>query len=144
MKEFIKPTEINALFRKYAVPENVDIVSIDIDGQDFWVFMALDYRPTLFILEYNPNFMQLHQKATVPFNERFRWDLTKYYGSSLGALVKLAADKGYKLVYANGVNAFFVRSDFLQNAADFVEESLNVYVDQHGADALQRRWEIIE
>ncbi len=143
-REFIKPTNINGLFRKYNVPDNVDIVSIDIDGQDFWIMMALDYRPTLMIVEYNPNFLQTHQKMTVPFNERFRWDATNYYGASLGALSHLAHDKGYKLVYANGVNAFFVLEKMLANPEDFNDISLNVAHAQHLPDHLMRRWEVIE
>jgi hypothetical protein len=141
MREFIKPTEINGLFRKYNVPANVDVVSIDVDGQDFWILMALDYRPTLFVVEYNPNYFHLFQKVTVPFNETFQWDGTKYYGSSLGGLIKLAGDKGYKLVYANGVNAFFVMEDLIQNKQDFNDDVLNVVLDQHPADHLGRRWE---
>ena len=140
-QEFIKPTAINGLFRKYGVPETVDVVSIDIDGQDFWIMMALDYRPTLFIVEYNPNFYWVSQQFTVPFNEKFRWDHTKYYGASLGALIKLGQDKGYKLVYANGVNAFFVMDSLLANPGDFDDARLNVVQDQHLVDNWQRRWE---
>lgn len=143
-KEFIKPTEINGLFRKYGVPRDVDVVSIDVDGQDFWIMMALDYRPTLFIVEYNPNFFQIHQRLTVPFDERFRWDGTKYYGASLGGLCKLAGDKGYRLVYANGVNAFFVMEDLIENKQDFDEAALNVFHDQHMHDHLARRWEVLD
>jgi hypothetical protein len=142
-KEFIRATEINGLFRKHGVPSDVDVVSIDIDGQDFWVLMALDYRPILFIVEYNPNFMQLHQKLTVPFDENFRWDVTKYYGASLGAIIKIAEDKGYKLVYANGVNAFFVDRSLLANPDEFENGQLNVVVDQFNADHLRRRWETL-
>ncbi len=142
-KEFIRASEINALFRKHKVPRDVDIVSIDIDGQDLWILMALDYHPTLFIVEYNPNFVQTHQKLTVPFDQHFRWDGTKYYGASLGALIKIAEDKGYKLVYANGVNAFFVDSDLIQNITDFDNDELNQYADQHLSDHMHRRWEIL-
>jgi hypothetical protein len=142
-REFIKATEINGLFRKYNVPANVDVISIDIDGQDFWIMMALNYSPTLFIVEYNPNWLQMDQKFTVPWDERFRWDATKYYGASLGALTKLAKDKGYKLVYANGVNAFFVMESMLENPDDFQEHVLNVAHDQHLVDHFGRRWENI-
>lgn len=141
--EFIKATEINGLFRKYDVPQDVDIISIDVDGQDFWIMMAIDYRPTLFIVEYNPNFYQIHQTLTVPFDEYFRWDGTKHYGASLGALIKLARDKGYKLVYANGVNAFFVKEDLIKNTDDFVDFDLNCVLDQHMHDHLARRWEVL-
>ena len=139
-KEFISALNINSLLRKYGVPDNVDIISIDVDSQDFWIWMACYFRPTLYILEYNANFMQIYQSKTIEFDPSYRWDGTKYYGASLGALVKLGADKGYKLVHSNGVNAFFVRTDMLSNAEDFKDEDLIVSVDQHRADYLQRRW----
>jgi hypothetical protein len=142
-KEYIKATQINSTFRKHGVPRDVDIVSIDIDGQDLWVLMALDYRPILFIVEYNPNFFQLHQRLSVPFDEGFRWDGTQYYGASLGGLIKVAEDKGYKFVYANGVNAFFVDQELIKNPEDFKNEDLNVAVNQHMSDHMHRRWEIL-
>lgn len=138
--EHITALNINALLRKYAVPEAVDIISIDVDSQDFWIWMACYYRPTLYILEYNANFPMLHQSMSIVFDQTHRWDGTKYYGASLGAMVKLGTDKGYKLVHANGVNAFFVRSDMLANPEDFRDEDLLVFVDQHMADHFRREW----
>lgn len=139
-REYITALNINGLLRKYDTPENVDIVSIDIDGQDLWVWMALDFRPTLIISEYNPNFLTKNEALTVVFDPHFRWDGTKYYGASLGGLIKLARDKGYKLVYANGCNAFFVRNDMLANAEDFSDEALLVFHDQHVYDHFRRPW----
>lgn len=139
-KEFITPLNINGLLRKYKTPENVDIVSIDVDGQDLWIWMALDFRPSLVIVEMNPNFLNLRESVTVVFDQKFRWDGSKYYGASLGSLVKLGQDKGYKLVYANGTNAFFVRLDLLANPEDFVDEELKVFVDQHVPDHFRRAW----
>lgn len=139
-QEFITPLNVNGLFRKHGVPSNVDIVSIDVDGQDFWLWMACTYRPILFIIEMNPNFLKLDQALTVPFDPNFRWDGTKFYGASLGALVKLGYEKGYKLVYANGVNAFFLRSDLLANPEDFPDSALNIFVDQHAYDHFRRPW----
>jgi hypothetical protein len=139
-KEFITALNINTLLRKYNTPEDVDIVSIDVDGQDFWIWMALDFRPTLLIIEMNPNFLSLNDSITVAWDPNFRWDVTKYYGASLGALVKLGYEKGYKLVYANGTNAFFIRSDMLSNPEDFPDESFVVFADQFNWDHMRRYW----
>jgi hypothetical protein len=139
-REHVTPLNINSLLRKYDVPDNLDVLSIDVDGQDLWIWMACDFRPSLVIIEYNANFRTLHESLTVVFDQKFRWDGTKYYGASLGALVKLGTDKGYKLVYANGVNAFFVRSDMLANPEDFRDEDLLFFVDQHIADHFRRQW----
>jgi hypothetical protein len=139
-QEFVTPTNVNGLLRKYGVPDAVDLVSIDVDGQDLWIWLALDYRPTLIIVEYNPNFTSLDTSVTVPLDPTFKWDGTKYYGASLGALNKVAKDKGYKLVYANGVNAFFIRLDRLNNPNDFQDEELFVFLDQHHHDHFHRPW----
>jgi hypothetical protein len=142
-KEFIEPTNVNTLFRKHGVPKDVDVISIDVDGQDYWIFMACYFRPILFIVEYNPNFANITDQLTVPFDQKFRWDGTKYYGASLGALNSLAVEKGYVLVYANGVNAFFVDRELLANLNDFDPQKLNVSVDMHAEDRLQRKWQAV-
>jgi hypothetical protein len=139
-REYVTPTNINSLLRKHGTPPDVDIISIDVDGQDLWIWMACDYRPALYILEYNPNFLTLNETCTVVFDPNFRWDGTKYYGASLGALVKVGRDKGYKLVHANGVNAFFVREDLLANPQDFPDEQLLRFVNQHIPDHFCRPW----
>lgn len=139
-REFITAFNINGLLRKYNVPENVDLISIDVDGQDLWIWMACDYRPALYVLEYNPNFTTVDASMTVPFDPTFRWDGSKYYGSSLGALIKVGQDKGYKLVYANGTNGFFLRDDLLANPQDFPDGALFQFLDQHPADHWRRMW----
>ena len=92
------------------------------------------------IIELNPNFRFLHESVTVGFDPKFRWDGTKYYGASLGALVNIGRDKGYKLVYANATNAFFVREDLIENPGDFHEDSLKQFLDQHNYDHFSRPW----
>ena len=141
--EFVTALNINGLLRKYSVPKSVDIVSIDVDGQDFWIWLALDYRPSLIIIEMNPNFRTLNESVTVVFDPNFRWDGTRYQGASLGALVKLGRDKGYKLVYTNGINAFFVRADLLANPGDFNDEDLVVNFDHLAPDNLERPWTVV-
>ena len=125
---------------RYSAPDDLDVVSIDVDGQDFWIWMALKFTPVLYVIEYNSNFPSLHQTCTVQFDPHFRWDGSKYYGASLGALVKLGRDKSYTLVYANTVNAFFVHDEYLGNPEDFVAENLNRPMDMHPPDPLNRRW----
>ncbi len=140
-KQFITPMNVNGIFRAHNVPFDVDIVSIDLDGQDFWVWLALQWRPTLYIVEFNPNFASLDAAVTVPYDEAFRWDGSKFYGASLGAMLCLGRQKGYTLVYANGVNAFFVRDDLLLNRAEFDAERINRSHSQHRDDAARRAWQ---
>jgi hypothetical protein len=55
-REFISPLNINRLLRKCRVPYDVDIISIDVNGQDFWIWMACDFQLSLYIIELNLNF----------------------------------------------------------------------------------------
>jgi hypothetical protein len=138
-QEFVSPLNINHLLRSHGVPSEPDIVSIDIDGQDFWVWMNMLSRPKVLVIEYNPNFGPAASK-TVPFDPDFHWDGTKYYGATLLALDRLARSRLYTLVYANGVNSFFLRDDLLANQLDFTFERLYVGLDMHVPDPLNRPW----
>jgi hypothetical protein len=140
-KEFITAGNINTLLAKYNVPADLAILSIDVDGQDYWIWKALEekYRPEIVIIEMNPNFGPDEIKTVKP-DTKFVWDGTKYYGASLGALVKLGHAKGYQLVYANGVNAFFVDRALIVNPEAFNYRALFVQFDQHATDEKNRTY----
>jgi len=109
-QEFITAENIEELFAKYGVPREFDLLSIDIDGNDYWVWKAIaHYRPRVVIIEYNACIAP-EPAVTIPYDPAFRWDGTDYYGASLLALKQLGETKGYTLVCTdrNGVNAFFV------------------------------------
>jgi hypothetical protein len=113
-REFITAENINDLFAKYGVPEEFDLLSIDVDGNDYWVWQRLSerYRPRVIVAEYNAN-LGPNLRRTIAYDPEFVWSGTDYYGASLAALEALARTKGYVLVGCEslGVNAFFVRSD---------------------------------
>ncbi len=116
-REFVTAENINALFAKYGVPHEFDLLSIDIDGNDYWVWKALEFSPRVVVVEYNAKFPP-HERRTIAYDPAFRWDGSDYFGASLGAFVALARTKGYTLVGCDrqGVNAFFVRNDCLAGA----------------------------
>jgi hypothetical protein len=96
---------------------NVGVLSIDIDGNDYWVWKAIDcINPVIVICEYNAVFGDLYS-ITVPYNPEFRRNIAHssnlYFGASIKALQELANEKGYTFIGTNrnGVNAFFVRND---------------------------------
>ncbi|ALM10329.1 MAG TPA: hypothetical protein DEB30_00430 [Candidatus Peribacter riflensis] len=109
-REFITAENIEPLFKKYGVPAECDLLSIDIDGNDYWVWKAIThFHPRVVIMEYNAN-KGPELSVTIPYDPAFIWDKTDYQGASLKALEKLGREKGYTLVATdrNGVNAFFV------------------------------------
>ena len=137
--ERVTPLNINPILKKYGVPEGFDLLSLDIDGQDFWVWMAMMYRPSVAVIEYNGN-IPLEESKTVPFDADFAWDGTRWFGASLRALHSLGKSKGYVMVYANGVNAFFVREGLVSNGDEFILQKLYCHKKHHAPDVRQRPW----
>lgn len=113
-RAWITAENIEALFDQHGVPAEPDLLSIDVDGNDYWVLRAIQRRPRVLIAEYNAN-LGGDDALTIPYDPQHRWDGSDYYGASLFALVKAAREKGYTLVYCTqaGVNAVFVRDDLL-------------------------------
>ncbi len=112
---FVTKKNINQILKKNCGKE-IDLLSIDIDGNDFWIWKAINcVKPRLVVIEYN-SFFGSNISATIKYNSKFSWDHRNnksYYGASLKALEKLGKQKKYNLVGVdkNGVNAFFVRND---------------------------------
>lgn len=103
---------INRLFADLGAGDDLDLVSIDIDGNDIYLFEKLQARPKVVCIEYNGKFPSHLSKRPV-YDPKFAWRGTDYGGSSLKAIAEVASAKGYRLVSTNitGVNAFFVRED---------------------------------
>jgi len=114
---FINAENIEALFEEMAVPKEFDLLSIDIDGNDYWVWRAIaQYHPRVVAIEYNAMF-PAHLKYVVKYDSNKVYAITSYFGASLKSLEILGAKKGYKLVGCNfvGANAFFVRDDLVED-----------------------------
>ncbi|MDX2252314.1 MAG: hypothetical protein NW202_08510 [Nitrospira sp.] len=114
---FVTRDNINALLKSNGVDGDIGLLSIDIDGNDYWVWEAIEaVEPCIVVVEYNARFGP-DRAVTVPYDANFTRVCAHhsmiYYGASLSALVALGARKGYDFVGANsaGNNAFFVRRD---------------------------------
>ena len=114
VKKFIDKDNLNLIIDEFFdKDEDIDFFSLDVDGNDYYIFENLKVRPKIICLEYNfwfgPNV-----KCSIPYNKNFIWDKSFYFGASLSCLCELAKRKDYYLVAleSNCVNAFFVRSDF--------------------------------
>lgn len=99
---------INALFAEAGVPQTFDLLSIDIDGNDLWVWQALTFEPRVVVIEFNPRWGP-SKSRTVPYDPDRFWDGTDYYGASVLALWRLGQRKGYDLVRATRNNLIFVQ-----------------------------------
>ena len=109
----VTPENIEALLSRCGVSEEPDIVSIDVDGSDYWIWQALGrYRPRVVAIEYNSS-LDPSRRLVQPRDAPAGWSGTDRYGASLGALVALSGEKQYRLAHTElaGVNAFFVRED---------------------------------
>lgn len=112
-EEYITKDNINAIFEKYQQIGEVDLLSIDIDGNDYHVWKEIEIvNPRVVVIEYNAK-LPPSCEWVMPYCELHRWDGGDKHGASLLALEKLGREKGYILVGTNisGVNAFFVRRD---------------------------------
>jgi hypothetical protein len=114
---FITKDNINTVISKHGIAGDIGILSVDIDGNDYWVWEAIDcISPRIVIAEYNALFGP-HAAVTVPYDETFMRGRAHYsnlyWGCSLAALQRLGQRKGYVLIGCNsaGNNAFFVRED---------------------------------
>lgn len=114
---FITAENIENLFREADVPEEFDLLSIDIDRNDYHVWKAIhSYRPRVVIIEYNAIFRP-GCDFIVPYDPAATWDKTSNFGAGLESLYQLGLKKGYQLVACcfSGTNAFFVREDLTGN-----------------------------
>lgn len=126
---FITAENINELLVKPGFDPEIGILSIDIDGNDYWVWKAINsVNPIIVIAEYNSLFGK-NTAWTVPYDPSFvrseKHPSILYYGASIKALQLLAAEKGYSFIGCNskGNNAYFIRNDKLGNIkAKSVEE----------------------
>ena len=117
VNSFITTDNINQIFLDNGIQGEIGLLSVDIDGNDYWVWQAIDsINPAIVVCEYNFRF-GVSKSVTVPYNASFvrtqAHHSNIYFGASLRALCLLANKKGYVFLGCNsaGINAFFVRKD---------------------------------
>ncbi len=125
---FITRENIAELLERSGFDRDLGILSIDIDGVDYYVWERLEaWRPRIVVVEYNASFGK-ELPVSVPYEATFQRTRAHfsnlYFGASLAAFQYLAEERGYALVgiESHGVNAFFVRRDLLNR--EVVETSV--------------------
>lgn len=128
LKAFVTTENINSLFADAGVPPDFDLLSIDVDSIDYYLWQALtEFRPSIVVIEYNAS-IPPDEDYVVAKSEALRLSGTSREGASIQALYRLGKDKGYRLVYSelSGANLFFVRDDLCAalNAPELSPEAL--------------------
>jgi hypothetical protein len=119
-KRMVTSKNINDIVNELNIPSEIDLISIDIDSNDYYVWQALEVtKPRVVIVEYNggyPPDMHFLQDESIT-----SWDGSNFFGASLFTFNDLAKKKGYTLVCCDliGVNAFFVRNDLVKDKFEF-------------------------
>jgi hypothetical protein len=143
LQAFITKDNINDLISSYTTEKDIGLLSIDIDGNDYWIWESIEViNPRIVICEYN-NLFGGEQSVTIPYDPFFvRNELhysNLYFGCSISALKNLATKKGYSFVGSNsaGNNAFFIRNDLregfpLEVKNDFIESRFRESRNKNG------------
>ncbi|HET6376578.1 MAG TPA: hypothetical protein VFF88_11070 [Methylocella sp.] len=123
---FVTAENINRLISGAGFSGPLGILSIDVDGNDYWIWQAIDcVSPAIVICEYNSLFGDL-RPLVIPYDpefERFKAHPSGlYFGASIAALQRIAAAKGYSFIgtNSNGNNAFFVRDDLAHSVMPLI------------------------
>lgn len=121
-------------------PNTIDLMSLDIDSTDYWVWKALDVvKPRVVVVEFNAAF-PVDASITIPDDPNFNFQENLYYGASFTAMKRLGEKKGYYCVgQIADSNMFFVH----HTAHQFTSTPVVKYKVQYGhkaADAFERPW----
>lgn len=115
IQSWVTRENVNDIIKNNGFRGEIDLLSLDLDGVDFWIWDAIDcIQPRVVVAEVQ-NIWPADVAVTVPYNPQFQAEYTPdgvdYGGASLLAFVRLARQKGYRLVGCQryGYNAFFVR-----------------------------------
>ena len=138
-KEFITKENIVSLFEKYDVPVEFDFLSIDIDGNDYWVLKEVlkKYSPRLIVAEFNGTIPNGVSKA-MKYNPTHCWGNNDYYGFSFDACKKLGHEFDYVIIFQlHSTNMYLLRKDLVYWQNDF---GVTFTPNQYHAHSPNREW----
>ncbi len=96
---------LDSILTRHSAPERFDLLSIDIDGDDYYIFKSLKkFTPRVVVIEFN---------ATVPPFMEIVQETGEFFGASALAILNLAHEKRYRIVACTETNCILV------NDADF-------------------------
>ena len=128
IQDFVKAETVELLFQENDVPNEIDLLSLDIDRNTYYIWEALSkFRPRVAVIEYN-GLVPPTVDYKVPYDPNEQWDGSGQLGAGLKSYELLGNKLGYCLVGCEltGVNAFFVREDLV---GDYFQEPFTA--EQH-------------
>lgn len=114
---------LETILKEHTLMGPVDLLSIDIDGDDYYIFKSLTtLHPRVIICEYNPS---------IPAHFDIYTDYQGSLGCSVAALQRIAGEKGYTLVAITDTNCFFVINEEYHKFENFVTDRENIRIDRY-------------
>lgn len=114
--KFVTAENIESLFQKNNVPQNLDLLCIDVDGNDYYIWRALNqFKPLILCIEYNAS-IKPGLEFSIDYDPEFLWRGDDYYGASITTFIRLGREKGYELLHctSRGENLLFVKKEFFE------------------------------
>jgi hypothetical protein len=100
----------------------LDLISIDVDGDDWLIWEGMQSKPRVVVIEYN---------STIPFGVTLAQVRGEYFGASAQVMLDIARDKGYTLVEMNHANCFFVQSQYAYLFGAFETDPVKLFDPRH-------------
>lgn len=136
----ITKENINQLLKKYKCPKKIDLLSIDLDGNDYWILEEIlkEHKPNLIIAEFNAAFTD---SRSIKYEPEFTWNGDDYFGFTFLAGEKLAQKFGYTICLQHAdMNLFMLRNDlFKDNLMGNKQYNKSNYFEK----SIRNDWEII-
>lgn len=151
VQAIIKRENINELISKNGLSGEIELLSIDIDGNDYWVWDAIEVvSPKVVIIETHTEFGD--KNIVVPYDPDYMFPGKHpvYHGASVTAMAKLGEKKGYRLVGASdlGINQIFLRNDLLPDLLPAIDPISTLWhpIAQAGQKSFEpiKNWEYLQ
>lgn len=132
IETFVSKENINSVLENNVKSKDIGLLSIDIDGNDYWVLKEINVLdPTIVVCEFNSIFGDLF-KVSIPYNKNFirnkAHHTNLYFGASIKAMINMLENKGYTFIGTGslGINAFFIKNEFMSNFSNKIK-NFNIY-----------------
>ena len=109
---WITAENVNEEIARSGVTEPIDLLSLDMDGVDYWVWKAIEVVQPQVVVRETVNSIPGDRALTVPYDASFTYQSEDFRGASLAAMCKLGDAKDYRLIgtHRYGFNAFFMKN----------------------------------